>query len=321
IGPLARMSPRFLPVLYNRRHLGVATFLVALVHGAFATLQFHALGEVNPLASVLSSDGSFTDGGAFPFQPLGAIVLGVLFLMAATSHDFWLANLTPRVWKALHMMVYGAYAVLLGHVALGALQGEGKGYLWPVTGAVAATVFALHLYTGLAERRRDRADAASRAGPDARQAGGPDAPRERSATPSHATVPDGHANYVRTDVRAAEIPDGEGRVVPLGDERIAVFRNGAEISCISNVCRHQMGPLGEGRIIDGCVTCPWHGFQYDPVTGCAPPPFDDRIETWDVAIHDGFVWVNPVANPLGTASRTAQLPVAGAAAPPPGEAP
>ena len=295
IGPLARMSPRFLPVLYNRRHLGVATFLVALVHGAFAILQFHALGEVNPLASVLSSDGSFTDGGAFPFQPLGAIVLGVLFLMAATSHDFWLANLTPRVWKALHMTVYGAYAVLLGHVALGALQGEGKGYLWPVTGAVAATVFALHMYTGLAERRRDRVDAA------------------------RAEVPDGHANYVRTDVRAAEIPDGEGRVVPLGDERIAVFRNGAEISCISNVCRHQMGPLGEGRIIDGCVTCPWHGFQYDPVTGCAPPPFDDRIETWDVAIHDGFVWVNPVANPLGTASRTAQLPVAGAAAPPPGK--
>ena len=297
IGPLARMSPRFLPVLYNRRHLGVATFLVALVHGAFATVQFHALGEVNPLASVLSSDGSFTDGGAFPFQPLGAIVLGVLFIMAATSHDFWLANLTSRVWKGLHMAVYGAYAVLLGHVALGALQGEGKGYLWPVTGAVALTVFALHLYTGLAERRRDQAGAARVGGPD------------------------GHAGYVRTDVPAAEIPDGEGRVVPLGGERVAVFRNGTEISCISNVCRHQMGPLGEGRIIDGCVTCPWHGFQYDPVTGCAPPPFDDRLETYDVAIHDGFVWVNPVANPLGTASRTARLPVAGAAAPPPGETP
>ena len=313
LGPLARMSPRFLPLLYNRRHLGVATFLAALVHGAFATLQFHALGEVNPLASVLSSDGSFSDGGAFPFQPLGAIVLGVLFIMAATSHDFWLANLTPRVWKGLHMAVYGAYAVLLGHVALGALQGEGKGYLWPVTGAVALTVFSLHLYTGLAERRRDRADAA--------RAGGPDGRRERAATPSAEAVPDGHAGYVRTDVPAAGIPDGEGRVVPLGDERVAVFRNGTEISCISNVCRHQMGPLGEGRIINGCVTCPWHGFQYDPVTGCAPPPFDDRLETYDVAIHDGFVWVNPVANPLGTASRTAQLPVVGAAAPPPGETP
>ena len=300
IGPLARISPRFLPVLHNRRHLGVATFLAALVHGAFATLQFHALGDVNPLASVLSSDGSFADGGAFPFQPLGVIALGVLFLMAATSHDFWLANLTPRVWKGLHMAVYGAYAVILGHVALGGLQGEGKAYLWPVTGAVAAIVFVLQLYTGLAERRRDRA-AATHAG-----------------APTNGAVPGG---YLRTAVRASEIPDGEGRVVTLGGERVAVFRNGSEISCISNVCRHQMGPLGEGRIIDGCITCPWHGFQYDPVTGCAPPPFDDRAETYDVALEDGIVWLNPVANPLGTASRTARLPVAGEAANPPGEAP
>ncbi len=297
IGPLARISPRFLPVLYNRRHLGVATFLVALVHGAFAIFQFHALGGVNPLASVLASDGSFGDGGAFPFQPLGVFGLGVLFLMAATSHDFWLANLTPRVWKGLHMAVYGAYAVLLGHVALGALQGEGKAYLWPVTGAVAATVFALQLHAGLGERRRDRAT--------------------QGRTVSSGAVPDG---FVRT-VSAGDIPDGEGRVVPLGGERVAVFRNGTEISCISNVCRHQMGPIGEGRIIDGCITCPWHGFQYHPVTGCAPPPFDEQLETYDVAIHDGFVWVSPVANPLGTASRTARLPVVGTAPKPPAEAP
>lgn len=110
-------------------------------------------------------------------------------------------------------------------------------------------------------------------------------------------------------------------MVTLGDERVAVFRNGAEISCISNVCRHQMGPLGEGRIIDGCITCPWHGFQYDPVTGCAPPPFDDRAETYDVEIQDGLVWVNPVANPLGTASSTARLGAAGRAAKANGEAP
>ena len=285
VGPLARISPRFLPVLYNRRHLGVATFLVGLVHGAFAVFQFHALGDLNPVASALASDGTFGGGGGIPFQPLGVIALAVLFLMAATSHDFWLANLTPRVWKGLHMAVYGAYAMLVGHVALGALQGEGKEYLWPVTGAVAATVFALQLYAGIAERRRDRA----------------------SARGTHESE-SGPAGYVSTVV-ADEIPDGEGRVVVLGDERVAVFRNGSEISCVSNVCRHQMGPLGEGRIIDGCITCPWHGFQYDPVTGCAPPPFDDRLETYDVALHDGLVWVNPVANPLGTASRTARLPV------------
>ena len=216
VGPLARLSPRFLPVLYNRRHLGVATFLVALVHGFFAVFQFHFLGDLNPFASVLSSDGSFGggDGGVgVPFQPLGAIVLAVLFVMAATSHDFWLANLTPRVWKGLHMAVYAAYAVLLGHIVLGALQGEGKAYLWPMIAAVAGAVFALHLYTGLAERRRDRAGGGVGSAPD---------------------------GYVRA-VAVSEIPDLEGRVVALGDERVAVFRNGSVISCVSNVCRHQMG--------------------------------------------------------------------------------
>lgn len=296
IGPLARISPLFLPVLHNRRHLGVATFLAGLVHGAFAVFQFHALGDLNPVASVLASDGTFGDGGGIPFQPLGVIGLAVLFLMAVTSHDFWLANLGPRAWKGLHMAVYAAYAVLVGHIALGALQGEGREYLWPVTGAVAATVFGLQLYAGLAERRRDRVPA-NLAG----------------------SAANGPAGYVRA-VAAGEIPDGEGRVVVLGDERAAVFRNGTEISCVSNVCRHQMGPIGEGRIIDGCITCPWHGFQYDPVTGCAPPPFDDQLETHDVALHDGFVWVNPVANPLGTASRTARLPVpARSPTPPPAE--
>ena len=38
IGPLARLSPRFLPLLYNRRHLGVSFFIVALAHGGLATV-------------------------------------------------------------------------------------------------------------------------------------------------------------------------------------------------------------------------------------------------------------------------------------------
>src|SRR5258708_32299800 len=45
--------------------------------------------------------------------------------------------------------------------------------------------------------------------------------------------------------------------VPPDGERIAVFRDGAQIGALSNLCAHQHGPIGEGRIIDGCVTCPW----------------------------------------------------------------
>src|SRR4249920_1727506 len=56
IGPLARLDRRFLPLLYNRRYLGVATFLLGLAHGTFALVQFHALGDRNPLLSLLTSN-------------------------------------------------------------------------------------------------------------------------------------------------------------------------------------------------------------------------------------------------------------------------
>ena len=35
IGPMARLDQRFLPLLYNRRHFGVLTALVALTHAVY----------------------------------------------------------------------------------------------------------------------------------------------------------------------------------------------------------------------------------------------------------------------------------------------
>src|SRR5262250_456591 len=124
IGPLARLDRRFLPLLYNRRHLGVTTFLMGLAHGGFALLQFHALGNVNPLVSLFISNPRYGSVADFPFQALGFFALIILFLMAATSHDFWLRNLSAPTWKRLHMLVYLAYALLVAHVTLGALQSE-----------------------------------------------------------------------------------------------------------------------------------------------------------------------------------------------------
>src|SRR5207245_71439 len=105
----------FLPLLYNRRHLGVTMFVLALAHGTFSLVQFHSGGDVPALVSLLSL-GSF--------QVLGFCALLILFLMASTSHDFWLKNLGPANWKRLHMLVYAAYVSLVAHVAFGALQSE-----------------------------------------------------------------------------------------------------------------------------------------------------------------------------------------------------
>ncbi len=278
IGPLCRLDPRFLPLLYNRRHLGVLIFSLGLAHGAFALIQFHAGGDANPLVSLLASNARWTSLADFPFQQLGAAALGILFLMAATSHDFWLANLSPRVWKALHMGVYLAYSLLLLHVALGALQDERNPWLAGLLGLGLATILALHLAAALRERRGDRP----------------------------LPVADSLDGFL--DVGAvAEIPEKRAKVVVLGSERVAIFRYDGKISALSNVCRHQNGPLGEGKIVDGCITCPWHGYQYLPDSGSSPPPFQEKVETYRVAVRGGRVLVHREALPPGTRVEPAQI--------------
>ena len=271
IGPLTRIDSRFLPLLYNRRHLGVTTFLIGLAHGGFSLAQFHAAGDVNPLLSVLISNRRYDSLSQFPFQVLGLLALGILFLMAATSHDFWLTNLTAPVWKALHMAVYPAYALLVLHVALGALQSERHSGLAVLLGIGVVWIFAIHLVAAQRERRRDRA-----------------ASGDQDADGFVCVCPVG------------EIPENRAHVVCLSGERVAVFRYAGKVSAVSNVCRHQNGPLGEGKIIDGCITCPWHGYQYLPASGASPPPFTETVPTFRVKVRDSNVWVHPQPHPPGT---------------------
>ncbi len=284
IGPLARLDRRFLPLLYNRRHLGVVTFLLGLAHGGFALVQFHAWGDLHPLASLLVSNTRFDSLAHFPFQQLGALALVILFLMAATSHDFWLAQLGAPAWKVLHMGVYLAYGLLVAHVALGVLQAETSPLLAGALGLGLVTLAGLHLVAGWRERRGDR---------------------------EHAGSPE--AEGFLEVCKASEIPENRARIVTLGGERVAVFRWDGKVSSVSNVCRHQNGPLGEGRVIDGCITCPWHGYQYRPETGASPPPFTEKVPTYRVRVAGDRVLVHPRPLPPGTFVEPALLAARGSA--------
>lgn len=270
IGPLARLNPRFLPLLYNRRHLGVMTFLVALVHAVVVLGFYHGFGVVNPLLSLLGGNVNFMSLRAFPFQLLGLGALLIMFLMAATSHDFWLRNLSPSVWKGLHMLVYPAYAMLVGHVSLGALQTDREPVAPVLLGVGTLMVISLHLAAGWREHRKDR---------------GVEADREDGAGWIDVGAPE-------------EIPDDRARTVCTpGGERIAVFKHNGAFSGVTNLCAHQGGPIGEGKIIDGCITCPWHGWQYRPRDGCSPPPFQEKLATYEVRVIAGRVRVRSEANP------------------------
>ncbi|MEO0983700.1 MAG: ferric reductase-like transmembrane domain-containing protein [Pseudomonadota bacterium] len=273
IGPLARLTPRFKPFLFNRRHLGVATFLVALVHSGLVVLWYHGFSSVNPLASLLASNPNYGSLQGFPFESLGVIALFILFVMAATSHDFWNANLGPGLWKAIHMSVYVAYALLVAHVMLGAIQLEKSPLYAGLVAASAALVVLLHLASSFASNR-----SSARA-----------------------------ADWIKV-ADLAEMEDGRAKIVaPAKGERIAVFLYDGKISAVSNVCRHQGGPLGEGRVIDGCITCPWHGYQYLPDSGRSPPPFTEKIATYAVKIEGGAVYVDPSPNAPGTEVAPARV--------------
>jgi len=270
LGPLARLTPRALPLVYNRRHMGVACFLIALIHGALVILWYHGFSQFNAFVSLLVSNPRYDSPGGFPFESLGMAGLLILFVMAATSHDFWNAVLGPRLWKAVHMSVYAAYGLIIAHVMLGAAQGE-KGLAQAALVAGSALLVAgLHIVAGRREAARDAAAAAEAEG-------------WLDAGPATA-IPDGRAVIL----------------VPPDGERIAVFREGAKIYAVANACRHQGGPLGEGRILDGCIVCPWHGFQYRPEDGSSPPPHAERIPTYPTRIISGRVLVHRLAQSPGT---------------------
>ena len=96
----------------------------------------------------------------------------------------------------------------------------------------------------------------------------------------------------------------------LAGERVAIFRYDGRLSALSNVCQHQNGPLGEGRIVNDCVVCPWHGYEYLPESGASPAPFTERVPTFNVRLVGGRVHVDPRPNPPGTRVEPVRIPAA-----------
>ncbi len=275
IGPLCRLNPRFLPLLYNRRHAGVTMFTLGLIHAVLVVVTYHAGSDTNPILSIFVSSPLNGSVSGVPFQPFGFFALMILFLMAATSHDFWLANLSAPVWKSLHMLVYVAYGLLVLHVTFGVLQSEISPVYVLSFGVGLVIVLGLHI---TAARRETAAD------------------REAEAS----------ANDDFVDACAvAEIPENRARIVCLSGERVAIFKYDGKISAVSNVCQHQNGPLGEGKIVFGCITCPWHGYQYQPDTGASPPPFVEKVPTFNVRVKNGRVFVDPKPNQAGSKTEPA----------------
>ena len=90
---------------------------------------------------------------------------------------------------------------------------------------------------------------------------------------------------------AGEIAEGEAKEVVVENQILAIFRNHGELFALDGMCAHQGGPIAQGTLSAGCVTCPWHGWQYELATGVQTINRQPLQKTFQVREREGQIEV------------------------------
>ncbi len=93
-----------------------------------------------------------------------------------------------------------------------------------------------------------------------------------------------------------DVQDGEVCGVQAGTRTLALTRFQGQYGALDNACPHEGGPLAEGSIEceeagDCWLRCPWHGWDFHPLTGKSPGSFDDGVPTVPVEERDDGIYV------------------------------
>ena len=90
----------------------------------------------------------------------------------------------------------------------------------------------------------------------------------------------------------SDLPDPGKQLVEVEDRLVVLFHVGGEFFCLDDVCTHDGGPLGEGRLDDHSIACPRHGAQFDIRTGKAltMPATEDTV-AHEVRVEGNDVFV------------------------------
>jgi nitrite reductase/ring-hydroxylating ferredoxin subunit/alkylhydroperoxidase/carboxymuconolactone decarboxylase family protein YurZ len=92
-------------------------------------------------------------------------------------------------------------------------------------------------------------------------------------------------------LRAEEVPEGEARVVGVGEKHLAVYNVGGEFLATANACVHQGGYLGEGFLDGEVVICPRHGWQFNVRSGVCITRPGQQVKAYEVRVREGQVEV------------------------------
>lgn len=88
-----------------------------------------------------------------------------------------------------------------------------------------------------------------------------------------------------------ELAEGRVKAVSCGRENICLTRHNGDWGALANACPHRGGPLGEGAIEGGLLRCPWHGWDFDPLTGKPPGGYDDGVPTYPLQVREDGIYI------------------------------
>jgi len=91
--------------------------------------------------------------------------------------------------------------------------------------------------------------------------------------------------------RVEECPPGASIERVAGERMVALANVDGSLHALEGLCPHQGGPLGTGRLCGTILTCPWHGWQFDVVTGRHQISPTVRQPVHEVRVRDGMVEV------------------------------
>jgi nitrite reductase/ring-hydroxylating ferredoxin subunit len=95
-----------------------------------------------------------------------------------------------------------------------------------------------------------------------------------------------------TVAKTGDLPEGQMIGATVDSVELLVANVGGQYHAIGSVCTHEGGPLADGDLYEGTVTCPWHGSEFDVTTGqveMAPatepePVYEVRVEGDEIQV-------------------------------------
>ena len=109
----------------------------------------------------------------------------------------------------------------------------------------------------------------------------------------------------------SEFADQDHRILAVGALEVGIFRRGKKLYAYENRCPHYGGPVCQGKIFhrvvetlasdqsstglkfakDENLVCPWHGYEFNLVTGCHPGDPRLKLRALDVRVDKGQVYL------------------------------